>query len=426
MTDLLTKIKSLRKQQNRQKIIFVSMALGIFLLLGSLAIATQYEWDFSRGKRHSLTQTSVDLLGKIESEGISRIKFTAFMSNDPAPKASLRDLISQYQKHTDMIELDFIDPSVQPTLTRELGVTRHGEVLISVQKGSTKEQSELLRELSETSISNAILRLSRQNERFILFLEGHGERNPFGQANHDLKQFSDELSKKGFVIERFNLSQQPAIPSNTRLVVIASPQLDYLNSEVQRIQKYITDGGNLLWLSDPDGLKGLESLLNALDFFNVVSLFPQARTFELIDKKSAWESLAFLQTAERTWLEQEELQSTVNFDPEVDKQGPLNIGYSLTKTLQNSSQQRIIVIGDGDFLSNRFLNNGANLPLGLNLLDWLSGEEAFLNISFAETPDTSLDIDEKSLAWIGLFFLFVLPGFCFFIALRIWWKRRNA
>ena len=264
MTEQLQQVKRLRKQQGRQKVLFVIMMLGIFLLLGSLAINTKQEWDLSRGNRHSLTQTSVDLLQQIKAEGISNIKFKAFMSKNPIPRETLRDLVSQYQKHAGNIELEFIDPSIRPDLTRELGITRDGEVLLSLKNSTGKEQSELLRELSETSISNAILRLSRDKERFVLFLEGHAERNPFGRANHDLKQLTDELDDKGFVIERFNLSQQPAIPSNTRFLVIASPQLNYLPSETEQLTQYLVKGGNLLWLSDPDGLKGLESLLTTL------------------------------------------------------------------------------------------------------------------------------------------------------------------
>ena len=463
MSDLIKQVKNIRKQQQRQKVFFVLMALGVFLLLGTLAMSSQKDWDLSRSNRHSLTQTSVDLVHKIQSEEISNIKFTAFMSKNPIPRETLRDLVGQYQKHSNNIDLEFIDPSIRPELTRKLGITRDGEVLLTIENATGKEQSELLRELSETSISNAILRLSRDQERFILFLEGHGERNPFGRTNHDLKQFAEELDDKGFVIERFDLSQQAVIPSNTRFVVIASPQLNYLPSEVEQLTQYLVKGGNLLWLSDPDGLKGLESILTTLGIhspngtvidqgtqelgindasfslvsnynqhpalrnFKYVSLFPQARTFELMQQDSVWKQTPFLLTAQRTWLETEPLQSSVSFNPETDKQGPLVIGYSLLKDMQETTtQQRIILIGDGDFLSNRFLNNGANLPLGLNLFDWLSGEEAFLNISFAETPDTSLNISEKNLAWLGLLFLFILPGLCFIIAIRIWVKRKNA
>ena len=465
MTEILQQVKKLRKQQGRQSFIFVCMALGIFLLLGTLALSTQKEWDLSRGSRHSLTQTSVDLLQKVQEEGVHSIKFTAFMSKNPMLKEPLRDLVGQYQKHSKDITLEFIDPSIRPELVRELGITRDGEVILNIKNAAGNEQSELLRELSETSISNSILRLSRDTERFVLFLEGHAERNPFGLGNHDIQQFAKELDAKGFVIERFDLSQQASIPTNTRFIVIASPQLNYLPSEVEQLTQYLVNGGNLLWLSDPDGLKGLESLLTTLGIqspkgtvidqgtqelgiqgadasfslisnynqhpalrnFKYVSLFPQARTFELMQQDSVWKQTPFLLTAERTWLETEELKTSVSFNPEADKLGPLSIGYSLTREMEeNESQQRIILIGDGDFLSNRFLNNGANLPLGLNLFDWLSGEEAFVNITFAETPDTSLNISERNLAWIGLFFLFILPGLCFIIAIRIWIKRRNA
>jgi len=417
MTDLLKQVKQIRKQQRRQKFYFILSALAIFLLLGSLALTTQKEWDLSRGAKHSLTNTSVNLLKTLAKQKVTNIKFTAFMSKTSLPRET----------------------------------------------SDNKKQSELLRELSETSISNALLRLSRDSERFVLFIEGHGERNPFGRANHDLQQFAKELDAKGFVIERFNITQQAAIPSNTRLLVIASPQLNYLPSEIEQLNQYLAQGGNLLWLSDPDGLKGLSPLLSsfglqspkgtvidqgtqelgisdasfslvsnynqhpALRNFQYVSLFPQSRAFEMKEKSTTWKQTPLLTTAQRTWLEAQELQNSVSFNPEIDQQGPLNIGFSLTRKIENQeSQQRIVLIGDGDFLSNRYLNNGANLPLGLNLFDWLSGEEAFLNITFAETPDTSLNISERNLAWIGLFFLLILPGLCFFIALRIWWKRRNA
>lgn len=473
MTDVLKQVHTKRRSQRIQQAIFVSLLITIFITVGWLALQTQQEWDLSREQRHSLTDTSVELLKKIEAG----IEFMVFMSNNPGQRENVRDLIGQYQKHHDNITLTFIDPNMRPDLTREYGIKRDGEIRLSIKTpppegealAKAKVQSELLREVSETGISNALLRLSRKSKRVLLFIEGHGERNPFSPANHDLRQFATELSDKGFKIERFDISQEPEIPSTTRVVIIASPQLDYLPQEVERITQHLVNGGNLLWLSDPDGLKGLDSLLTtmglsspkgividqgtqdlgiadasfslisdynqhpALQNFKVVSLFPQARIFEVLAQDSVWTQTPFLVTAKRTWLETETLQQSVSFDPVNDKQGPLHIGYSLVRELETGEdanekqkQQRIILIGDGDFLSNRFLHNGANLPLGLNLLDWLSGEESFLNLRFTETPDTHLDLSNTTLAWIGLFFLFVLPGFCFILAARIWWKRRNS
>lgn len=466
MNSLLEQIQSKRKSQKNHRIIFVILLCTAFGLLAWLSTLFEREWDLSREKRNSLTDTSIQLLKKIDAD----IDFTVFVSKKSSLRENIRDSIGQYQKHHDNIKLTFIDPNIRPDLTREYGIKRDGEIRLSVKSPSVangKAQTELLREVSETSISNALLRLSRNSERFIIFLKGHGERNPFGQANHDIRQFATELANKGFDIHRLDISQQPEIPHNASLLVIASPQLNYLPQEVERITEYTVNGGNLLWLSDPDGLKGLESLLAtmglsspngtvidqgtqelgiadasfslvsnynahpALQNFGVVTLFPQARVFEPVMQDSVWIQTPFLITADRTWLETGTLKETVSFDPERDKQGPLHIGYSLVRDLEvdennGESQQRILLIGDGDFLSNRFLNNGANLPFGLNLADWLSGEEGFLNLSFTHTPDTSLNINVKTLGWLGLIFLFILPGLCFLIAIKIWWKRRNT
>lgn len=453
-----------RRSQRRQQTIFVVLSLAAFVLIGWIGMQTQQEWDLSREQRHSLTPTSAELLSKIDSE----IEFMVFMGKNPGQRENIRDLIRQYQKHHANISLKFINPNTRPDLTREYGIKRDGEIRLSIKDNSetnATSKSELLREVSETSISNALLRLSRSNNRLVYFAEGHAERNPFGQANHDYRQFATELNKKGFVVERINISQESANLKTATLLIIASPQLDYLPQETDRIADYLVQGGNLLWLSDPDGLKGLESLLTtlglsspkgtvidqgtqelgiadasfsiisnynahpALQNFNVISLFPQSRTFEPLAQDSVWTQSPFLITEKRTWLESQALKESVSFDPKLDKQGPLNIGYSLVRDIQtgeDSVQQRIILVGDGDFLSNRFIANGANLPLGLNLIDWLSGEESFLNLRFTETPDTHLNINDKTLAWLGLFFLFVLPGFCFIVALRIWWRHRNS
>jgi len=463
MSDIPQDLNKKRKKQIHEQVIFVLLLIAICTLLAWIGLQTQKEWDLSRSQRHSLSNTSIELLQKLDGE----INFIAFVGKNPEQREQLRDLIGQYQKQYKAIRLEFIDPDLRPDLTRKYGIQRSGEVRVSL-TDTRGQRSEILRDISEVGISNALLRLGRNSERYVLFVEGHGERNPFGQANHDLRQFAQELSDKGYDLQRFNLSQGISIPENTRLLVIASPQLNYLAQEVEALQQYLISGGNFLWLSDPDGLKGLESLLAAMGLnspsgtvidqgtqtlniadasfslisnynqhpalsnFNVVSLFPQARAFTPMAQDSVWQLNPFLITQERTWLETDTLKNSVSFDAKKDLPGPLHIGYSLVRDLLSTDdesapkQQRIIVIGDGDFLSNRFLANGANLPLGLNLVDWLSGEESFLNIHFAETPDINLNMSERALGLLGLLFLFILPGLCFLIAASIWWRRRNS
>jgi len=47
----------------------------------------------------------------------------------------------------------------------------------------------------------------------------------------------------------------------------------------------------------------------------------------------------------------------------------------LTRTINETTQQRIVVVGDGDFLSNAYLGNVGNLDMGLKMVSWLIHED---------------------------------------------------
>jgi hypothetical protein len=74
------------------------------------------------------------------------------------------------------------------------------------------------------------------------------------------------------------------------------------------------------------------------------------------------------------------------------------------------NEQRIVIIGDGDFLSNTYLGNGANLELGLNMVHWLTLDDAPILIPpRIAAPDPALNLSEGALALIAAVFLIGLP-----------------
>ena len=58
---------------------------------------------------------------------------------------------------------------------RELGITQDGELRIKYLGRTEKVQS-----INEQAITNAFQRLMRSGERWVVFLEGHGERRAQG------------------------------------------------------------------------------------------------------------------------------------------------------------------------------------------------------------------------------------------------------
>ncbi|MEX0607678.1 MAG: ABC transporter, partial [Halofilum sp. (in: g-proteobacteria)] len=61
------------------------------------------------------------------------------------------------------------------------------------------------------------------------------------------------------------------------------------------------------------------------------------------------------------------------------------------------------------FLSNAYLGNGANLDLGMRLINWLAGDDAQVQIASGQPADAGLNMSRTALAIIGLGFLLVLP-----------------
>ncbi len=126
---------------------------------------------------------------------------TLFSTDSGALSKHVASMMARYQRHKSDLLLTFVNPDTEPALVRELDVKADGELLFEYQGRHDRANR-----LDEQSISNALQRLSRSAERWLVFVEGHGERNPFGQANHDLQIWGQQLEAKGFKLRTHNFA----------------------------------------------------------------------------------------------------------------------------------------------------------------------------------------------------------------------------
>ena len=153
------------------------------------------------------------------------------------------------------------------SIPREQPKARRGRrraVAGRVRRSSTRAAPSTCTEFNEQAFANALMRLARGSERLVMWLEGHGERRLDGVANHDLGEFGRQLQQKGFRMNSVNLGLAQEVPANAALLMIASPQADLQPAEVEKIQRYLAGGGNLLWLIDPEPLRGLQPVAELL------------------------------------------------------------------------------------------------------------------------------------------------------------------
>jgi len=435
------------------------LVLALCALAGLAAWAstvwhTQADWTW--GHRNSLTAASRRVLDKLRQP----VTLTAFVPPGSNLAHRERLLLNRYRRADAHIHVRLVNPDTAPGEMRKLGITTPGELYVSYGKRGNK-----LDDVSESGITNALLRLARGSGTRIAFVTGHGEATPSGKRNFDLGRFGKALRKQGFEVSTDNLATNGMPGNNTALLVLAAPQATLLPREVQALTRWLARGGNLLWLRDPGPLHGLGPLATSLGVkplhgtvvgttahrlgindpaaivlskynatpvtrgFNLSTLFPDATGFkQRHGAAKGWSAKAFLQSRRLpdSWL----MAGTSHpqqalYRPATDTPGPIDIGLALTRPRSGGGQQRAAVIGNSEFLANQFLGNGGNLNLGLRLFNWLTGQDRFVDINPVEPPDRSLSLSGAEQGGIGLGFLAGLPVLFLAGAALMWLRRRR-
>jgi ABC-type uncharacterized transport system involved in gliding motility auxiliary subunit len=90
-----------------------------------------------------------------------------------------------------------------------------------------------------------------------------------------------------------------------------------------------------------------------------------------------------------------------------------------------SKDQRVIVIGNSNFLANQYLGNAGNLDLGINLINWLAGDENLIAIQPRATKDAQIELTQNKKLLLVLGFLIAIPLAFLIAGSLVWWRRRK-
>ncbi len=425
------------------------------------------QFDLTANKRHSLSANSIELLNKLNKN----VTIHAYTTDDVTKKA-ITEIINRYQRIKSDFTVQLLNPDIDIDQAQQDGIVMNKPFAFVIYYNNRMEH---INSLSEQAISNALLRLNRRDNQQVVFLSGHGERNIKGDDNRAYSTLNQQLTELGFNLQAVNLLENP-LPDNTRLLVIAAPTNDYLAGEIKQLEKFINNGGNLLWLTDPGELHGMDKLATSLglqlqdgvivdnnpdlrqtlniqhpaiipvtEYFphlitNTMrynTLFPMARGISPLTNENTvnnWQTEALFNSYGKSWSETGGVTEEMEFDSSTgDIAGPVTLAVALHRTDHNAGDstaaknqtQRAVVVGDSDFLSDSYIGAGANLNLGLNIFNWLIGDDDFISIEVKPSPDTKLELDNTQLAIIGFGFFLVLPLLLLITGFRIWYIRKN-
>ena len=455
----------LRLQILIQNSFFVVLFIALIFLLGFLANQYKFSKDITQANRNTLTTGSINVLKQMQGP----ITLTVFASEDDVNngdtfRQGIINFMARYQRTKPDINVKFISPIKEPKLAQENGIKEDGEVVVEYQKRS----EHIKPPFAEQEMTNLFMRLSRTSQRAVMYLDGHGERNLIGLKNNDVGEFGKQLESKGLKFANLNLTIESEVPLNGSMLVIASPQKTISPIEAKKIKKFLESGGNLLWLLDDNNFRGLDEIAAYLGLSvssgqvidpaekveganeNIASASSYGehaitRNFMLGTRFSnahevnakgtldnGWEVSKLIEVSPNGWLESSQVMTNQKptFDKSKDKAGPINIAVALQR-VYGKKGQRVVVVGNGNFLSNTFITNGGNLDLGINMINWLSGDDNLISIQPMPLKDVNVTIPDNQMSFIIAWtvfhsFEYFIPIGFFALGILFWFKRRKA
>lgn len=439
-----------------KNIAFTLLLLVIATALYQLAARYPAHWDMTHTGLNSLEPSSIQVLERLPGE----VRITVYAAEqDVAQQGDLRRLIREfisiYQRYKHDITLTFVDPVKEPDAMRKAAIQNNGEMVVEYGGRATH-----LTSLNEQTLSTALLGLANTKNELLMYLRGHGERKLDGSANHDLGEFGKRLQQNGYRINSLDLTLAANVPDNAKVLLLTHPQAPLLPGEVGKILRHLDQGGNLLWLIDAEPLRGLEPVAERLGLlltpgtvidpaaqdmnapanwalsagypphpvtgdFDLITVFPYARGLGS-EESSPWLRQTLVEAAPRGWMSRTPFDPAkkLRFDKNRDIPGPFSLALALQRTV-NDKEQRIVVVGSGAFLANAYSGNGGNMDLGINMVNWLSEQDALITIQPRANRDGTLTFSTRALTVISVSLVVVLPLLLLIVGGVLWWRRRN-
>lgn len=301
----------------------------------------------------------------------------------------------------------------------------------------------------ESEITSALKRLYVKVP-VVGFLEGHDERSiykigdkAYNKVTTDIQSRS-ALVNNGFDVISLDANALDSLSKNLTVLVISDPYTSYSEDETNAVKRYIANGGNLFVATEP----GKEALVNPFlselpAYFEDYQLYQQSKDLEssvlvgtitqdavklglakstsnivslpgatTITMKSDLQGFTatplVLSGKESIWKGRIAIDTTFKEESNISN-------YILAQSLNrhvNNKEQKILLVGDADFMSNselsRFNLRTINADFAVMLFKWFSDDEFPVNTDRQASIDNKILVEADTLkrikyTWIGFF-----------------------
>ena len=434
-------------------ILAILLMIGILVIVNFLVIRHGGRWDLSETQRFSLAPQTFQVLGQLKQD----IHVRVFAHERSPGFGAYRDLFDAYTHINPHILVTFVDPEKEPQLAKEFNITKVDTAVF--QRGTQTIQ---VTKPTESHLTSAIIRVSKDEKKKIVFLEGHGERRIKDTENGGLSFLQERLETQGYDVDRGMLPEDNSILQGTTVLIIAGPRKPVPEEETDVIADFVQAGGRVLLMLDPETTTGLKPLLARWGLtlgpgiivdpedrvsqgsptallvrrftehaitqgFTAPILLPVSQSVSFHQTAALrWRFHSLTQSSEESWAETDFSKTTPEFDAGKDSKGPFTLAAALELTSGDNSElshPSTVIIGNSAFASNAYAKFPGNTDFLLNAISWLAQEEALISISAKDTtfaPFIPNPTQEHMLLAVQVF---SVPMLLLFLGITIWRRR---
>jgi len=313
----------------------------------------------------------------------------------------------------------------------------------------------------EVMFTSKLLALAHAQPLKAYFLQGHGESSLADTGNNGFAKFGLTLVQNDLVVNNLELFGDADVPMDCSLLIIAAPIKRFEIPELQKIDKYLAQGGRLFALFNYASMQqptGLEPILQKWGV-NVLSTYvkdPQNSRGDQVLAVRLFNPKTFVNPLTQLELEMALPRPITKVDwanppanaPQVDElvlsseastlagdpaSAPRN--YPLIAAVEQKpvagvanprGNTRIVVAGDSLFLDNQIIEAGANRDFVNYAVNWLVDRSELLSgIGPRPVTEFRLNLTRIQRRQIGWLLLGALPGAVLCLGGLVWFVRRK-
>jgi ABC-type uncharacterized transport system involved in gliding motility auxiliary subunit len=221
----------------------LAVSLMVFVILGLLNFTANkhsIRVDLSKGGQFSLAPQTKSILKTLKKD----VRIIAFYKSET--QKPMEDLLKTYGFYSSKFRYEFVDPDKKPAVAKLYGVATYETLVLEC--GTNTEK---ITEKDEQSLTNALIKVTREGKKVLYFLDGHGENDIDSSDKTGYGSAKKAITEENYDVKKLNLALEKKIPANCSVLIVGGAQKPLFQPELDTIQAYLDRGVKAIFLLDP-------------------------------------------------------------------------------------------------------------------------------------------------------------------------------